>query len=170
MDNPYAAPQASLSNSAETREYDYAGFWLRTAASLIDGIAIVLITFPLSLLVYGVDEYLYTTSFYLGPADLVINYGLPAVLTILFWLQLGATPGKMLLKLKVVDARTGQRLTLGKAILRYFGYFLSALLLGIGYFCVGWDKRKQGLHDKLAGTLVLKAHNGKGTPQISFAG
>jgi uncharacterized RDD family membrane protein YckC len=62
----------------------------------------------------------------------------------------------MALRLRVVDARTGQAITTGKAIGRYLGYYVSALPLLLGFIWVGIDKRKQGFHDKLAGTVVIR--------------
>lgn len=70
-----------------------------------------------------------------------------------FWVLLGQTPGKLLMGLRV--ARTnGQRLTLRYALLRYVGYWLSAIPVGLGFLWVLVDDRRQGWHDKLAGTCV----------------
>ena len=82
---------------------------------------------------------------------------LPAVATILFWKARQATPGKMALSLKIVDAQTGQPMSTGQAIGRYFAYFVSAIGLMLGYLWVAFDRRKQGWHDKLAGTVVVHA-------------
>lgn len=68
----------------------------------------------------------------------------------------GATPGKMLLGLKVLDAKTGNLLTIGQALLRYAGYILSSLIFCLGYIWVGFDKKKQGWHDKMAKTVVVR--------------
>jgi uncharacterized RDD family membrane protein YckC len=80
---------------------------------------------------------------------------LPAVLTIVLWVVLGATPGKFLMGCHIVDQRTGRRPSIARALLRYFGYLLSALPLGLGFFWILWDRRHQGWHDKVAGTLVV---------------
>jgi hypothetical protein len=66
------------------------------------------------------------------------------------------TPGKMLLRLRVVDAHTGQAISTPKAIGRYLGYYVSVLPLMLGIIWVGIDKKKQGFHDKLAGTVVIR--------------
>jgi uncharacterized RDD family membrane protein YckC len=71
------------------------------------------------------------------------------------WLLAGQTPGKRLMGLLVVQT-DGQRLRLGPAIRRWFGYWLSAILF-LGFLWVLVDNRRQALHDKLAGTLVLYA-------------
>lgn len=62
----------------------------------------------------------------------------------------------MLLGLKVLDAKTGNLLTLGQALLRYVGYILSSLIFCLGYIWVGFDKKKQGWHDKMAKTVVVR--------------
>jgi uncharacterized RDD family membrane protein YckC len=77
-------------------------------------------------------------------------------LTIWFWLRFMGTPGKIALRLKIVDAGTGKKLSLGQAIGRYLGYILSMIPFGLGFIWVGIDRRKQGWHDKLAGTVVIR--------------
>lgn len=67
-----------------------------------------------------------------------------------------ATVGKMVLKIKVVDLN-GNRITPGRALGRYFSKILSALILGIGYIMAAFTEKKQGLHDMIAGTLVVDA-------------
>jgi uncharacterized RDD family membrane protein YckC len=64
----------------------------------------------------------------------------------------------MVTKLRVVDAETGNTLSLGKSVGRYFAYFISFLPLGLGIFWIALDKRKQGWHDKLAGSVVIRSH------------
>jgi uncharacterized RDD family membrane protein YckC len=75
---------------------------------------------------------------------------------VIFWIARSATPGKMLLSLKIVDAKTFGPITPGQAIGRYLGYYVSMFGLFLGIFWVGWDPRKQGWHDKLAGTVVTQ--------------
>jgi uncharacterized RDD family membrane protein YckC len=86
----------------------------------------------------------------------VINYFLPAIVVILFWVYKSATPGKMILGLKIVDARTGGIPSTGQLIGRYLGYYVSTIPLLLGLIWVGIDVRKQGWHDKLAGTVVIR--------------
>ena len=66
-----------------------------------------------------------------------------------------ATLGKMAMGIKVVNYN-GQRLDFTKALLRNLSKFLSAFILGIGYIMIIFDDRKQGLHDKIADTFVVK--------------
>lgn len=141
-----------------TQPLEYAGFWTRTGAALIDGILLLLITAPLLISIYG-WEYFETEDMVLGPADFLISWVLPAFATVLFWLYKSATPGKMAVAAQVVDAQTGTTITVGQAMLRYLGYFIAMLPLGLGIFWVGFDRRKQGWHDKIAGTVVVKRTN-----------
>ena len=70
------------------------------------------------------------------------------------WVLLGQTPGKMLTGVRIVRI-DGQPLTVRRALLRFFGYWLSAIPLGIGFFWVLVDDQRQCWHDKLAGTCVV---------------
>jgi uncharacterized RDD family membrane protein YckC len=145
-------PQQDVDSNTQI---EYAGFWLRVLASVIDTLMLMVLLFPLLSLAYGMD-YWTQPQLSTGPLDLVLNYIAPGIIVILFWLYKSATPGKMLLKMKIVDAQTLQQATTGQLILRYFGYYLSIIPLFLGMFWVGIDKRKQGFHDKLASTLVVK--------------
>jgi uncharacterized RDD family membrane protein YckC len=64
--------------------------------------------------------------------------------------------GKLAVGIKVVDINGGL-LSPSAAFIRWIGYWVSGLLIGIGYLMVAWDPRKQGLHDKMAGSFVVKA-------------
>ena len=134
---------------------EYAGFWIRVGASLIDTVILLLITTPLLLMIYG-DTYWDSQSLILGSWDFIISYILPAIAIIIFWTYKSATPGKMALKLTILDAKTGQKPTKTQFIIRYLGYFVSSIPLLLGLIWVGIDKRKQGWHDKMAGTVVVK--------------
>jgi uncharacterized RDD family membrane protein YckC len=68
-----------------------------------------------------------------------------------------ATPGKMAIGAKIVDAKTLGKPSTGQLIGRYFAYYLSSIVLLLGFIWVGFDARKQGWHDKLAGTLVVRS-------------
>ncbi len=81
---------------------------------------------------------------------------LPALAVVFFWLHYGATPGKMLMGLRVVAVADGGPLSIKRAVLRYIGYFLSALPLYLGFLWALWDRRRQGFHDKIAGTTVVE--------------
>lgn len=134
---------------------EYAGFWIRVGASLIDTVLILIITVPILGAIYG-ESYLFGDSFIRGFWDIVFGYILPAVAIIAFWVYKSATPGKMATKLTIVDSRTGGVPTTSQYVIRYIGYYLAALPLFLGLIWVGIDKRKQGWHDKLANTVVLR--------------
>jgi uncharacterized RDD family membrane protein YckC len=118
-------------------------------------------------MVYG-SQYWDSEEFIMGIPDFIISWIFPFVATILFWIYKSATPGKMALKAKVVDANTGNLPTVKQSIIRYIGYYISLLPMGLGFFWVGWDKKKQAWHDKLAGTVVICPVN-KGVENVNFS-
>jgi uncharacterized RDD family membrane protein YckC len=139
-------------------EQEYAGFWIRLGATLIDTVIMVIVlTIPLSF-IYG-QQYWHGTAYIHGFWDFILGYVVPIMATIWFWLRFMGTPGKMALKLRVVDAHTGNKLSLGQAIGRYFAYIVSIVPFGLGFIWIGIDSRKQGWHDKLAGTVVIRDTN-----------
>ncbi len=84
------------------------------------------------------------------------SFILTAIAVIVFWIYKSATPGKMIFGAKIVDARTGGPMTTGQCIGRYLGYYVSLFALCLGFLWVAFDPRKQGFHDKLAGTVVIR--------------
>jgi uncharacterized RDD family membrane protein YckC len=137
-------------------DMEYAGFWVRTVAAVIDTILIFIIIVPILTLIYG-QAYWISESVFVGFWDIAFNYLLPALAVILFWIYKSATPGKMAFKLSIVDAKTGAKPSNGQLIGRYFAYYLSILPFFLGIIWVGIDRRKQGWHDKLAGTVVVRS-------------
>ena len=136
-------------------EQEYAGFWIRTGAAIIDTILILIIVLPVLTAIYGKD-YWESESSMLGFWDVRFNYVLPAIAVIVFWSYKSATPGKMATRVTIVDAKTGAKPSTGQFIGRYLGYYVSMIPLFLGIIWVGIDKRKQGWHDKLAGTVVIR--------------
>ena len=134
----------------------YVGFWKRTVAVLVDTVLIILVTLPILIWAYGI-EYLNNEHMEKGSLDFIINYVFPTIAVILLWKYYQATPGKMIFKATIVDAKTGGRPTLKQWIIRYLGYFVSLLPFGLGYFWVAFDKKKQSFHDKLAKTVVIQS-------------
>ena len=140
-----------------TEEPTYAGFWIRAVAALIDTVLLMIITFPLLILIYGMDYFSEAQApLSLGSWDFIISYALPAVAIIVFWIYRSATPGKIVLKIEIVDAKTGEPPSTGQCIGRYFAYFVSTIPLGLGIIWVAFDKRKRGWHDMLVGTVVVR--------------
>jgi len=150
-ENPYASPQADLTNATERR---YAGFWIRVVASLIDSILILLVTMPALYALYGADA-LGGEQIVQGPAHILISYVLPFVAYIFLWVKYGGTPGKRILGLRIVSIESGEHLTIGMAIIRYIGYFVSMIALFLGLIWVAFNKQKRGWHDFMAGAVVI---------------
>lgn len=138
-----------------TGEVEYGGFWIRLWASVIDSALIVFLLGPLMRAVFG-PEYLKSTTGVAGPLDDLVGIVLPAVAIVVFWVYKSATPGKMAMHLRIADAVTGNPPTVKQSIGRYLGYYVSMLPFFLGFVMIVFDKRKQGLHDKLAGTVVLR--------------
>jgi len=120
-----------------------AGFGLRFLASLIDGVIMGVVGSLLGRLAYNSGAPL-------------LNTLVGALYSILLWVNWnGQTVGKKALGIKVVK-EDGSSLDYQTAVIRYLCYFVSAIPLGLGYFWVIWDEKKQGWHDKIAKTLVVK--------------
>jgi uncharacterized RDD family membrane protein YckC len=133
----------------------YASFGRRFMACLVDVIFLNLITIPLLLAFYGAEA-LTSPDGGGGFGSFFITWLLPAIVTIVFWLMLAATPGKLLAGIKVVHAVTGERLTFAQAVIRYLGYIVSLVPLGLGYFWMLKNPRKQTWHDLLAKSVVIR--------------
>jgi uncharacterized RDD family membrane protein YckC len=150
-------------------EVRYAGFWIRVVASVIDTVLVSIIVGPLLWKVYGsayfqdyVDlmqgriDLAADRPMFAGPADVLLSLVLPAVGIVIFWIARAATPGKMALSLKIVDANTLGPLSTMQSIGRYLGYYASMFGLMLGFLWIAFDPRKQGWHDKLARTVVIR--------------
>ena len=135
---------------------DYAGFWQRAAAFVIDWLIAIVIVVPVMVLVFGVREVS------LDPAE--HSWDLLAFLAVAgavigFWRYCGATPGKIALGVRIVDARTGGTPGILQLTVRFLAYLLSALPLYLGFLWVALDRRKQGWHDKIARTIVINSED-----------
>ena len=129
----------------------FGGFWIRLWANIIDSVLFLIIAIPVTYLILNSDRSLMT-----GPVDVFVNWILPAVVVIVLWSVWTATPGKMLTGLSIVDQNTLRKGTKMQYTIRYFAMFLSIIPLGLGCLWIAWDRKKQGWHDKIAGTVVLK--------------
>lgn len=135
---------------------DCAGFWIRVAATMIDSVLILAVITPFILLL-GEPMHNISDSTLPTAENLILNYFTPALAIIAFWMYKSSTPGKMIFHLKIVDAKTGEKPTKKQLIGRYFAYYISILPFMLGFVWVAIDSKKQGWHDKMAGTLVVKA-------------
>jgi uncharacterized RDD family membrane protein YckC len=136
----------------------YGGFWKRVLAYIIDLIPLGIIGF-----IVGVASGQDLANPEAMP-DLGLNNLVGLLVGVAYFAGFEssswqATPGKRALGMIVVDTK-GRRLLLGRAAGRYFGKILSGLVLLIGYIMVAFTARKQGLHDMLAGTLVVVGEPG----------
>jgi len=152
----------------------YAGFWIRFLASLLDTIFLAL---PVGIVIYFLSDGLwFDFSQYQHNVMMAMSGNSRALdsmpttslrwellfevsvllVTMLFWKRWsGATPGKKFVHIKIVDAKTLQDITNTQAITRSFGYIASTFAFLIGFLMVGIRKDKRGLHDLLAGTVVI---------------
>lgn len=150
-----------MNQSAAHTGVQYVGFWARVGAAIIDTIVMVLVFTPLfAVLGFGTDIQKDAQGMPVLPPDywnkLAAQQVIAAGAVVAFWAWRMATPGKMLIGAVIVDAETFGKPSTGRFVLRYLGYFVSTLPLGLGLLWVGWDKRKQGWHDKIANTVVVK--------------
>lgn len=136
-------------------EKEYAGFWIRVGAALIDTFLLLIVTLPILTTIYGVD-YWSNDSLSMGVWDALLSYVLPAIVVIAFWVHGSATPGKSWLHLTIVDAKTGGKPVTRQFVYRYLGYYISIIPLFLGIIAVGVDRRKRGFHDRIAGTVVIR--------------
>lgn len=152
----------------------YAGFWIRFAAALIDGIIVGVPLVIVFLVVEGpalssyancVDIAAQSGSFaticsstYIGSVGYwyLIGLGVQLLYFVILWSKLGGTLGQRMLGLHVVDAATGQNISIGRSLGRFLGYVISIIALYIGLIWAAFDPRKQGWHDKIASTFVVR--------------
>lgn len=139
----------------------YAGFWWRFLAYIIDALILSVIFFPLGMAVgLGMAASGAEPDSPLSP---VVNLSLYGFQILTNWLYHAfcessswqGTIGKKILGLRVTDM-TGNKISFGRATGRYFGMLLSGMICSIGFIMVAFTEKKQGLHDMLASTLVLK--------------
>ena len=121
---------------------EYAGFWIRFLAIIIDGVILGIVG--------GILSRLMTTTAYTA-----ISWLVGAAYYVIFWVYWqGQTPGKRILNLRVVRA-DGAPVDWATAIIRYIGYIVSGFILLIGFIMAAFDDEKRALHDRLANTRVV---------------
>ncbi|WP_304543133.1 RDD family protein [Sulfurimonas microaerophilic] len=155
-------------------EVKYAGFGIRFLASLLDTFFLAL---PVGIVIYFIsggewfDFSQYQQNLQMAMAgnanalnsqpqtsftwELIFELSV-LIVTIIFWKQFkGATPGKKIVNIKIVDAKTLKDISNKQAITRSLGYIPSTLLFGLGFLMIIFTKNKQSLHDMLANTVVI---------------
>lgn len=155
----------------EDQDLEYVGFWPRVGAAIIDTVLLMLVTWPILIAIYGWSYFSVDVNkpIIAGSADFFISWIFPIFGVVLFWVYKQATPGKMAVSARVVDATTGRSLSFGQALGRYLAYFVSILFLFLGIIWIAFDPKKQGWHDKLAGTVVIRPRN-NGPRPVRFDG
>ena len=132
----------------------YVGFWLRFWAFVVDSVVVTAILLPILWMAFG-KSYFEINPASRSPVGALIELVLPAAAVVLFWIYRSATPGKMIIHARIVDAQTGEPPGKLQCVIRYLGYYVSIFSLGIGFLWIAFDPRKQGWHDKIARTLVI---------------
>lgn len=160
--NPYAAPKAAPGPYGAAVLSDltveYAGFWIRFAALMIDsvvlGVVSLIVMFALifAMVAINLDPVIAYVVIYLVSIIIQIGYA-----PLMHSSERQATYGKMAMGIKVTDLG-GRRIGFGRALGREFAKILSALIFMIGYIMAGFTERKQALHDMIASTLVVRSH------------
>jgi uncharacterized RDD family membrane protein YckC len=134
----YAAPVTATKPSGPR-----AGFWIRFAAALIDGIGLGIVGALLGLAI---------------GATAGRGLGILIALAYFAWLEgttSGQTVGKRICGIRVIDFQTGGPIGHGRAAIRYIASILSGIVILIGYLWMLWDSEKQTWHDKLSGSVVV---------------
>ena len=152
---------------------DYGGFWIRLAAFTADMLILFIPVITFSWLWRVSCGYLWMVTFapVLGPEVYNGSWDATRIMCLtgtamrlgMCWLYFAgfqssrwqATVGMKALGLKVID-KAGGRLTFERATVRFFAGIVAMLPVGLGCLMVAWTKRKQGLHDKIAGTYVAR--------------
>ena len=133
-------------------ELEYVGFWPRAFAGVIDLGLLAALLYPLlQLLERGPERFL------MGGSLTLLSLLLCAAAGALFYLSPGTTPGMMAISAIVVDERTGCPPSLPQRIGRSLALVLALAPLGLGFLWAAFQPKKQAWHDKLAGTLVVRA-------------
>jgi uncharacterized RDD family membrane protein YckC len=139
--------------SSSSGSPDYAGFGQRAVALLIDWLIVVVVSMPVIVLAFGAEY------FSLDPMrrawDLVFTL-VVGIVVVGFWRYCGATPGKLAVGVRIVDARTGAVPSTGRLVVRFLAYVVSALPLYLGFLWAAGDRRNHGRHKKIAGTVVVQ--------------
>lgn len=152
----------------------YVGFWARMGAFLLDSVFATGLLYPLWRVINGLTGLDAVPNIALNDEpeqlallleQLVTRLSIELVILagvfIGLWIYLGATPGKLMFKSCIVDARTLGPASPVQFCLRYIGYFVSLLPFGFGFVWIALDRRKQGWHDKIARTVVITRRPGE---------
>jgi uncharacterized RDD family membrane protein YckC len=153
---PDASLAAGLEEESMEGAFHYAGFWWRFVAALIDGIIVWAGSIAVGATIAAIGIFGdFTDDFGTGLLGLVDIVGVWLYFALQESSGRQATVGKRCCGIVVTDL-DGNRISFGRATGRYFGKFISSLILMVGYMMAGWTRRKQALHDIMAECLVLR--------------
>ena len=148
--------QADLfSKTDASTEFEYVGFWRRSWASVLDAAFLIVVVVPLALVIFGTGS-LETAIHTTGILEFLGAWIFPALLLFALWTARDQTLGKRAISAIVLDERTSAPPSMGQRCGRYLGYFLAVIPFGLGLLWVAFNPKKQGWHDKLAGTIVVR--------------
>jgi uncharacterized RDD family membrane protein YckC len=138
----------------------YAGFWIRVLACLVDSLILLLVMGVIVAPAIAVSLIAKDSPGFVVVAVSLISTLLALAVNLLyvlyFWARKGATPGKSVLGLKILREDGATPMGWGKAALRLLGYLVSGAIMDIGFIMVAFTDRKRGLHDMIAGTVVVR--------------
>lgn len=136
--------------------FEFAGFWIRFGAKIIDGILLyvvnLLVMIPLTMVMATAGE---EAAIVAQLLLFIFTYGIQILYSVLFLGKFGATPGKMAVGIKVVRS-DGEQVSYLRAFGRYFAEILSGLIFLIGYIMAAFDDEKRALHDRICDTRVVR--------------
>lgn len=125
----------------------YIGFWRRLVAAILDALIVGAVEIVLGIILKGLGATI------LNVLSLIVTVGY----VVFYQSYTGQTIGKKVMGIKVVDAQGNKPSAVTFFLRDIIGKMVSWIILGIGFLMIVWDSKKQGLHDKIASTYVVKA-------------
>lgn len=167
-------------NISQTDSEKPAGFFSRLIAFILDLILLTILGLIIGLViflvlrffqygqildfiksVFGVNDRIGQYLVLISP----ILFVLVMAYFVFFWTLVGYTPAKALLGLRIVR-QDGRRVSAGRALVRYLGYWISAIPLFLGFIWILFDRQHEGWHDKIADTHVRYIHETPPQPKM----
>lgn len=151
-----SASENAVSAQPAEKTVTVIGFGPRLVATLIDGALVVILTFILSVVVSIV---VLLIGWLVSIPVTAVMFVAAIIFSVVYyagaWTKSGQTAGNTIVGIKVVG-KDGSPISSGKALLRYVGYIVSGIVLSIGFLWAAFDRKRQGWHDKMAGTYVIR--------------
>lgn len=137
-------------------DYQTIGFGPRLFAGIVDSLFTMAIFLPPMYVLFGPVIFGTDPQHRPGTLYTVLSVLIPAAIVLGFWTKIASTPGKLLIRSKIVDADTGGMPSIKQWALRYLGYYVAGVPFGVGLLWIHWDDKHQGWHDKMANTVVIR--------------